>query len=54
MKTYRPALESNGHGSEFIKSALYLLEIDNKSFFLDVWTGRPLGSSSIAMYQMYE
>ena len=33
MKTYRPPLESNGRNSGFVKSALYVLEIDDKSSF---------------------
>ena len=33
MKTYRPPLQSNGCNSGFVKSALYVLEIDDKSSF---------------------
>ena len=33
MKTYRPPLESNGCDSGFVKSALCVLEIDDKSSF---------------------
>ena len=33
MKTYRRPLESNGCDSGFVKSALYILEIDDKSSF---------------------
>ena len=31
MKIYRPPLESNARDSGFVKSALYVPEIDNKS-----------------------
>ena len=34
MKTYRRPLESNGCDPGFVKSALYVLEIDDKSSFL--------------------
>ena len=33
MKTYHRPLESNGCDSGFVKSALYVLEIDDKSSF---------------------
>ena len=33
MKTYRPSLERNGRDSGFVKSALCILEVDDKSVF---------------------
>ena len=33
MKTYRPPLESNVRDSGFVKTALYVLVIDDKSSF---------------------
>ena len=42
MKTYHPPLESNGRDSGFVKSALYVLEIDNKSSFSMSRHVRPL------------
>ena len=33
MQTYHPPLESNGRDSGFVKSALYVLETDDKSSF---------------------
>ena len=33
MKTYHPPLESSGRDSGYVKSALYVLEVDDKASF---------------------